>query len=119
MPTVKYTADGGTYRVGGYGFEPGDKHDVDDDLAGYLADHEDFEVIDGAGGDDVHDEDGPPDVDEWDDWSEDSWLELDYQQRADDVREGRVDGHLDDIVDVETSDTVIEAVADRRDELED
>jgi len=61
MPTVRYTADGGHYRVGGHGFEPGDERDVDDELAGYLADHGDFEVVDDAGGDDVHEEDGPPD----------------------------------------------------------
>lgn len=44
MTTIRYTADGGHYRVGGYGFDPGDEKDVDDDLAEYLADRDDFEV---------------------------------------------------------------------------
>lgn len=116
MPTVRYTADAGHYRVGGHGFDPGDEHDVDDELAGYLADHEDFEIV----GDDSDDGDGElqPDPDEWHDWNEDSWLELGYQQRAEDVREGRVDDDLDAIEDAETSDTVIEAVEERREELE-
>jgi len=46
MPTVRYTADGGHYRVGGHGFDTGDEADVDDDLADYLADRDDFEVVD-------------------------------------------------------------------------
>jgi hypothetical protein len=46
MATVRYTADGGHYRVGGYGFDPGDVKDVDDDLADYLAEHDDFDVVD-------------------------------------------------------------------------
>jgi hypothetical protein len=59
MLTVRYTADGGTYRVAGHSFEPGDEKDVDDELAGYLADHEDFEVLedDGADDDAVREED--------------------------------------------------------------
>ncbi|WP_135302647.1 hypothetical protein [Haloarcula amylovorans] len=60
MPRVQYTADGGTYRVGGYGFDPGDEHDVEGDLADYLADHEDFEVVDSRD-DSVGQEDEPPD----------------------------------------------------------
>ena len=63
MPTVRYTADGGHYRVGGHGFDPGDERTVDDELAEYLADRDGFEVIGDAGDDDVHEEDGPPDLD--------------------------------------------------------
>ncbi|MDS0258572.1 hypothetical protein NDI56_03995 [Haloarcula sp. S1CR25-12] len=107
-------------------FSVGDTDDVAADDAEYLVEERgDFELVDEPGpesewtvGDDAHEEDGAPDVDEWADWSEDSWLELNYQQRAEDVREGRVDGHLDDIADVETSDTVVKAVNDRRGELE-
>jgi hypothetical protein len=118
MPTVRYTG-GGTYRVDGVGFDPGDEKDVNRELADYLTDRDDFEMVDDAGDDDVSEEDGPPDVDEWEDWGESDWLELGYTQRADDVREGRVDDYLDEIDAVETSDTVIEAVEDRRSELED
>lgn len=67
----------------------------------------------------VDGDDGAPDVDEWHDWNEDDWLELDYQQRADDVRTGRVDDHLGDIRDVETSETVKGAVEARRSVLDD
>jgi hypothetical protein len=50
-------------------------------------------------------------------WSEEAWLEGDYSERADAVADGRVDDHLDDIEDCETSDNVIEAIEERRDEL--
>lgn len=55
------------------------------------------------------------DVGEWD---ETEWLDGDYQDRADLVRTGAVDAHLDAIEDVETSDTVLGAVEARREELE-
>lgn len=51
-------------------------------------------------------------------WSEEAWLEGNYSERAEAVADGRVDDHLDAIEDCETSDTVIEAVEDRRAELE-
>ncbi|QLH80975.1 hypothetical protein [Halosimplex pelagicum] len=75
MATVRYTADGGHYRVGGHGFDPGDEREVGEELAEYLADVDDFEVVDGGlseaelDPDDVVDEmegDDPPD-DEGDD----------------------------------------------------
>jgi len=43
MPTARYTG-GGTYRVGGHSFEPGNEIDVDDDLAVYLDSVENFDV---------------------------------------------------------------------------
>lgn len=61
MPRVTYTAESGRYRVVNHTFTPGDTHPVSDELAGHLADHDQFEVLDDAGGDDVHEEDGPPD----------------------------------------------------------
>jgi len=126
MPTVRYTAEGGHYRIGGHGFDPGDEHEVDDELATYLADHEDFEVVDGdeGGGDAVVQ---PPDEDPLEgqpvadvDVSEhlDRWLDQHYTHRAEQVRSGDVDDSLDEIEDAETSETVIEAVQDRRAELE-
>lgn len=51
-------------------------------------------------------------------WSEEAWLEGDYSERAEAVADGRVDDHLNAIEDCETSDNVIEAVEDRRAELE-
>jgi len=55
MPEVTYTG-GGHYRVGGHGFDPGTTHDVDDELASYLEDHDDFTIDDEAVGDNVVDE---------------------------------------------------------------
>lgn len=132
MPTIRYTADGGRYRVAGETFEPGDSADVSDGLAEHLVDdvgdfervHEnitdvEFEEVDDDGDGSDGQEGKPPDVDEWEDWNEDDWLELDYQQRADDVRAGLVDDHLDEIEDAETSTTVVDAVALRKQDLED
>lgn len=56
-------------------------------------------------------------VESWANWNEDDWLDIGYTQRADDVRAGRVDDYLDDIEEVETSQTVTDAVEQRRDEL--
>ena len=122
MPRLRYTG-GGTYRVGGHGFEPGDAKDVDDDLGEYLADHDDFEVVDegDAADDAVATEDGEtPQFDPGDatDFSANGWLENDYKDRADAVRAGGLDDYLDEIEDAETSETVIEAVEERRAELE-
>jgi hypothetical protein len=51
-------------------------------------------------------------------WTEADWLDADYQARADSVRAGDVDAHLDDIEACETSKTVIDAVENRRDDVE-
>jgi len=56
-------------------------------------------------------------VDDVPGWSEEAWLDGDYTERADAVADGRVDAHLDAIEDAETSETVIEAVEERREEL--
>lgn len=121
MPTIKHTDGPGRFShtaletVSGYG----DTHEVSPAAANYLCDQVGhFTRVDELDDTTVGEEDGSSAVDKWADWSEDGWLDLDYQQRAADVREGRVDEHLDDIADVETSDTVVGAVDDRRDELE-
>lgn len=72
------------------------------------ADGESEEAADEADGED----------DGWVDWNEEDWLELDYKVRESDVLDGRVDDNLDEIEEVETSATVEEAVADRREELD-
>ena len=117
MPTVRYTADGGTYRVAGHSFEPGDERDVDDELADYLADHEGFEVVD-ADADDGDSDEFQFDPGEATDFSSNGWLENDYQDRADAVRAGGLDDYLDEIEAAETSETVLDAIEDRRAELE-
>lgn len=45
MPRVRYTAEGGHYRVGGVGFDPGQEKDVDQDLAEYLEGVDEFDVV--------------------------------------------------------------------------
>jgi len=112
MVRVRYIADGGHYRVGGVGFDPGDEKDVDEELAEHLEDVGEFEVVDDAG------EGLQFDPGEVTDFSSNGWLENDYQDRADAVREGGLDDYLDEIETAETSDTVLDAVEQRRDELE-
>lgn len=116
MPRLRYTG-GGTYRVGGYGFEPGGVNDVDGELAEYLADREDFEVVD-----DVAEERGEGefrfDPGEATDFSTNGWLDNNYQDRVEAVQAGGLDEYLDEIENAETSETVIDAVQKRRVELE-
>lgn len=112
MTCIRYTApDGaGVYGVAGRTFEPGDEYDVPAETADRLVANRQFEYVD------TDDADGGSDGD---DFSANGWLENDYEDRADAVLEGGLDDHLDEIEDVETSDTVIDAVEERREELED
>ncbi|WP_277540222.1 hypothetical protein [Haloarcula laminariae] len=97
----------------------GDRVTVDDeDFAAYLQGRGDFRPVDvqdaefrDVDGDDSTSSSG-------DGFDADAWLDQDYQQRADRVREGGVDEHLDTIDDIETSDTVRDAIGERRAELE-
>ncbi|MFC7256900.1 hypothetical protein [Haloplanus litoreus] len=85
-------------------FHVGDRADVGEDLATYLVkERGDFVYVDESG----------------DDFEINGWLDNDYQDRADAVLEGGLDDHLDAIEEAETSDTVLEAVDERRAELED
>lgn len=56
-----------------------------------------------------------------DSWTFDAeeWLDVTYSEREQAVLDGEVDEYLDQIAECETSDTVTDAVAARRDELED
>lgn len=117
MPTVEKTA-GGRVHVRGIGrFSIGDRADVSADEAAYLCEERgDFEYVHEPK---ALDDTPEPSIDEWHDWNEGDWLELDYEQRADDVQAGRVDEHLDEVIDCDRSTTVTEAANKRRDELED
>jgi hypothetical protein len=95
--------------------EPGEE--LPDDIAERVAGAHPRDVEAIEDGDDGTTEDGDGESDDIE-WSEEAWLEGDYSERAEAVADGRVDDHLDDIEDCETSDTVIEAVEDRRAELE-
>lgn len=118
MPVVEKTSGGSVYiRPLDQDFSIGDQVDVDDEMAAYLTEERgDFEVIED---DDSapQEEDKPPDED-GDDFSVNGWLENDYQDRADAVLDGGLDDFLDEIEEAESSETVIDAVQERRDELE-
>ena len=127
MPRVRYLGGGGYHIRDGPDFdEAGDEADVGERTADRLCARDDFERVttdaEGAGGDDSGDEaadaDAGDDDDEMEPFDTEAWLDQDYQTRADRVRDGDVDGHLAAIADAETSQTVQDAVDDRRDELE-
>lgn len=127
MPHVQYTADGGTYRIRGYSFEPGDEREVEQDLADYLADHDEFEVDD-AGDDAAAQEDEPPDEDDAEgeadgeaeagEFDVDEFLDRNVEPVAEDIRAGGVDEHLDAIADAAERVTVQDAIGERRADLE-
>jgi len=64
MPVIRYTAEGGRYRVAGQSFEPGDEAGVSKSLADHLLDRDDFEVVDD--GSEALKEDDSPDSDDAD-----------------------------------------------------
>lgn len=120
MPVVKKTS-GGRIVVRGIGeFIPDEEADVSKDDAQYLVDERgDFVRLDSS------DEDEPTDDAAFDfdpaghdDFETNGWLENDYQDRAEAVRAGGLDDFLNEIEDAERSDTVLEAIDERRAELE-
>ena len=130
MPRVRYLGGGG-YRIrDGPDFdEAGDEADVGERTADRLCARDDFERVatdaGDAGGDDEDNgdtdseaADAGEDDDEETLFDAEAWLDQDYQTRAERVGDGDVDHTLDTITDVETSQTVLDAVDDRRDELE-
>lgn len=91
----------------------GDVVEASGDFADYLRGRGDFreETIDvEAPSEDGDSADDGVDVE--------AWLEQDYQDRADRVRAGDVDAHLETIAEAETSDTVRDAIGERRADLE-
>jgi hypothetical protein len=95
-------------------FSPGDRADVSDDAAAYLCEEcGGFRVVD----DDNGSFDFAPG--DHDDFATNGWLDNDYQDRAEAVRAGGLDDFLGEIEDAERSDTVLDAVAERRAELKD
>jgi hypothetical protein len=134
MPRARYTADGGHYRIGGYGFDPGDEVDVGADLAEYLRDHDDFEVVDSTApesadtgadsdGESGDDSDGgldeSTDADGPDAFDAGAFLDrTPVEDVAADIRAGEADGHLDAVAEAAERVTVQDAVGERRAELE-
>ena len=100
----------------------GDRVDVNEEFGDYLRERGDFRPVD------VQDADSR-EVDDTDDaetsadgetggFDLDEWLDRPYQERADRVLDGNVDEQLETIDEAETSDTVQDAVGQRRAELE-
>ena len=120
MPTVEKTTGGRVYiRSADRRFSVGDRADVSEQEAAYLVEERgDFDIVD-----DTDSAEANPDVEAESDVEEsfdiDEWLEQGYTERADRVRSGEVDEHLDVIHDAETSENVIDAVALRTQDLED
>lgn len=121
MPRARYTAEGGTYRIDGQSFEPGDEYEVSRTVADHLQDVDDFEVILEKDDAAPREEDGPPDD------------ELGYEERTalaeglaneswqaavSAVEDGEADAYLDELEQVDDRNSVQEAIDERRDELE-
>jgi len=106
----------------------GDRIEVSEGLADYLRERGDFRIVDGADAADsdavesaAGDSDGSAASDAGnagDGFDVDAWLEQPYTDRADRVRAGDVDAHLDVIGEAETSDTVRDAIGERRAAIE-
>ena len=132
MPRGQYVGGGGYYIRDGPDFdEAGDEADVGERTADRLCARDDFERVtidaEDAGDDDSGDEaadagdeaaDAGDDAGEGEPFDVEAWLDQDYRTRTERVGDGDVDHILDTIVDIETSQTVQDAVDDRRDELE-
>jgi len=103
---------GAQYSVGGDRHEEGDEFELRREVAERHPLTLDI-VGDGDEEDDIV-EDGANEV-----FDANEWLDADYEERAERVRSGEVDEHLSEIMSVETSNTVVEAVGDRREELGD
>jgi len=95
----------------------GDRVDVDGEFADYLDGRSDFRPVDVQDADfrEVDETDAGDDSEGFD---TEAWLDEPYQERADRVLDGDVDDHLEAIDEAETSDTVHDAVGQRRAELE-
>jgi len=128
MPRVRYTGGGGYHIRDGPDFgEAGDEADVGERTAERLAQRADFELLDGDGSEGVADgevnetalEETPTTDEATDDtFDAEAWLEQGYRTRANRVADGEVDEHLKAIDDAETSETVKDAVDERREVAE-
>jgi len=122
MPRIHYDG-GGRYRTSGHTFEDGDVVDVDEQLADSLCEQDAFARVDGnapVGDSDDNDETAADEAEtESEGFDVDAWIDdLHYQERAEQVRDGEHDEHLDAIAEAESATTVQDAVGERRAELE-
>lgn len=106
-PSVRHGPGGRT--------SPGDIIDVEDNLAEQLLAKPYFVPV----ADDVDDHsDEESETASEEEFDGDAWLDQDFSARAEQVRVGEVDAHLERIDDIETSSNVRDAVGERRAELE-
>jgi hypothetical protein len=114
---VRVRVIGAQYSVSGERYEEGDEFELRREVAERhpLT----LEILDEEDGDEDGSTDEGEESEDADSFDVDEWLEADYEERAQLVRDGEVDGHLDEIVEAETSDTVIGAAEERRAELGD
>ncbi|OYR72718.1 hypothetical protein [Halorubrum ezzemoulense] len=120
MVRVHYSG-GGRYRTSGHQFEEGDIVDVDEGLAEYLCEKDAFARVDDDTLEEaeVASEDVVDTLDEAEGFDVDAWIDDNhYQERAEEVRAGEHDDHLDAIAEAESATTVQDAVGERRAELE-
>ena len=120
MPRVHYDG-GGRYRTSGHLFEEGDVVEVDEQLADYLCEKPAFARVDDAPAAAPDDDETPADEAEAESegFDVEGWIDdLHYQERAEQVRDGDHDEHLDAIAEAESATTVQDAVGERRAELE-
>lgn len=124
MATVERVRGRGLVRGIGR-FEAGDVAEVSEDGAEYLVEENgDFRRVDDEAVSEADDEaaegdgDDAEPVDEWEDWNEEDWLDAHHMTRASDVASGAVDDHLETIQEIDTSDSVLDAVEERRAKLE-
>ena len=120
MPRVRHREEHSPSRRRGPGgrTEPGGVIDVSEELAEQLLAKPYFEPVadaaveaDGDETDDTADESAS-------EFDTDEWLDEHHETRAKRVRSGDVDEHLEPIADAETSDSVLDAIGERRAELE-
>jgi hypothetical protein len=121
MPTVEKVSGGRVYvREVGREFDRGDRVDVSEVTAAYLCEERgDFERVDAATEDSGSEgaataEPEPTSTSSDGSFDAGEWLERDYQDRADIVEAGAVDAHLATVLEIETSETVKDAVAERQ-----
>lgn len=120
MTQVHITDEGPSrQRVAGRTFRRGETYEVDEETADLLTAQPHFETGPAPSEDD-EEESGPvttEDVTE-DFPGEDEWLEAEYEERVEAVESGGADSYLDEVEEVERSQQVLDAVEDRREELE-
>lgn len=119
MPVYEKTTGGEVYLRGiDRRVSAGDRVDVDEEFGEYLGDRGDFRPVDVQDAEFREVDDQTDSSDDEAGFDADEWLEQDFGDRAEQVRSGDVDEHLDAIDDAETSDTVRDAIGERRAELE-